>query len=296
MSKLTADLARYHTRMQRVLVHIDGNLDGDLSLEALSVVAAFSACHFHRQFRAIFGLSLHRYVQLARMKRASWRLAYRNDVSVIEIALDAGYEAPDSFARAFRQRIGQAPKAFREEPDWSAWAAAMEPLAEVRSQIMTQNFSIDDVTVREEIDIPVAFMSHRGDPERLGETIRQFIAWRKASGVRAATSATYTIFHTDPDSVAAEDYRIDLAAATKRAITPADEGMEAGLIPAGRCAVLRIIGQSDNLRPAAEFLYGQWLPASGEEPREFPLYAQRVSFFPDVPEHEAITDLYLPLK
>lgn len=282
--------------MQRVLEHIDGNLDGDLSLEALSVVAASSAYHFHRQFRAIFGLSLHRYVQLVRMKRASWRLAYRNDVSVIEIALDAGYEAPDSFARAFRQRIGQAPKAFREEPDWSAWAAAMEPLAEVRSQIMTQNFSIDDVTVREEIDIPVAFMSHRGDPEKLGETIRQFIAWRKASGVRAATNATYTIFHTDPDSVAAEDYRIDLAAATKRAITPADEGMEAGLIPAGRCAVLRIIGQSDNLRPAAEFLYGQWLPASGEEPREFPLYAQRVSFFPDVPEHEAITDLYLPLK
>ncbi len=282
--------------MQRVVAHIDSNLDGDLGLEALSSVAAFSACHFHRQFRAIFGLSLHRYVQLARMKRPSWRLAYRCDVSVTEIALDAGYEAPDSFARAFRQRMGQAPRAFREDPDWSAWAAAMEPLAEIRSQIMTQNFSIDDVSVREEADVPVAFMSHRGDPERLGETIRQFIAWRKASGVRAATHATYTIFHTDPDSVAAEDYRIDLAAATNRAITPADEGMEAGLIPAGRCAVLRIIGESDNLRPAAKFLYGQWLPASGEEPREFPLYAQRVSFFPDVPEHEAITDLYLPLK
>ena len=88
----------------------------------------------------------------------------------------------------------------------------------------------------------------------------------------------------------------DLAAATNRAITPADEGMEVGLIPADRCAVPHIIGQSDNLRPAAEFLYGQWLPASGEEPREFPLYAQRVGFFPDVPEHEAITDLYLPLK
>lgn len=296
MSKLTGDLARYHTRMQRVLAHIDRNLEGDLGLEALSAVAAFSPCHFHRQFRAIFGLSLHRYVQLVRMKRASWRLAYRNDVSVIEIALDAGYCAPDSFARAFRQCIGQAPKAFREEPNWSAWAAAMEPLAEVRSQIMRPNFSIDDVIVREEVDIPVVFMSHRGDPERLGETIRRFIAWRKASGVRAATNATYTIFHTDPDSVATEDYRIDLAAATTRAITPADEGMEAGLIPAGRCAVLRIIGQSDNLRSAAEFLYGQWLPASGEEPREFPLYAQRVRFFPDVPEHEAMTDLYLPLK
>lgn len=296
MSKPPTDLARYHTRMQRVLTYIDNNLDGDLGLNALSSVAAFSVFHFHRQFCAMFGLSLHRYVQLVRMKRASWRLAYRRDISVTEISLDAGYDAPDSFARAFRQRIGQAPIAFREAPNWSAWAAAMQPLAAVRKQIMTQKFSIEDVSVRTQADVPVAFMSHRGDPERLGETIREFIAWRKANGVRAATHATYTIFHTDPDSVAREDYRVDLAAATQRAITPADKGIEAGMIPAGRCAVLRIVGASDNLRAAAEFLYGHWLPASGEEPREFPLYAERVRFFPDVPEHEAITDLYLPIK
>ena len=49
-------------------------------------------------------------------------------------------------------------------------------------------------------------------------------------------------------------------------------------------------------REDAEFLYGRWLPASGEEARDFPLYAQRVRFFPDVPEHEAVTDVFLPLK
>lgn len=115
MSKRPIHPAHYHSRMQRVLAHIDRHLDEDVGLEALSAVAAFSPYHFHRQFSAIFGLSLHRYVQLARMKRASWRLAYRSGDSVTEIAFDAGYEAPDSFARAFRQRMGQAPTAFREE-------------------------------------------------------------------------------------------------------------------------------------------------------------------------------------
>ncbi|MBP2276575.1 MULTISPECIES: AraC family transcriptional regulator [Sphingomonas] len=296
MSKRPTHPAHYHSRIQRVLAYIDLHLDEDVGLETLSAVAAFSPYHFHRQFSAIFGLSLHRYVQLARMKRASWRLAYRSADSVTEIALDAGYEAPDSFARAFRQRLGQAPTAFREDPDWAAWTAAMVPLAEARSLMMTQNFSIDDVVVQEQADIPVAFLSHKGAPERLGETIRRFIDWRKASGVRAATHATYTIFHNDPDGVAPEDYQVDLAAATDRTITAADGGIEAGLIPAGRCAVLRIVGGSDDLRPAAAFLYGTWLPASGEELRDFPLYAQRVRFFPDVPEHEAITDLFLPLQ
>ena len=68
------------------------------------------------------------------------------------------------------------------------------------------------------------------------------------------------------------------------------------MIPGGRCAVLRVIGGSDDLEAPALYLYRDWLPASGEEPRDFPLYCQRVSFFPDVPEHEAVTDLFLPLK
>ena len=68
---MTAALQNYQIRMQRVLDHIDRHLDADLDLDTLSAVAAFSKFHFHRQFTATFGLSVHRYVQLARMKRAT---------------------------------------------------------------------------------------------------------------------------------------------------------------------------------------------------------------------------------
>lgn len=44
------------------------------------------------------------------------------------------------------------------------------------------------------------------------------------------------------------------------------------------------------------FLYSEWLPQSGEEPRDFPLYFQRVEFFPDVPEYESVTDVFLPIR
>src|SRR5215218_5388570 len=100
---MKAALENYHARLQRVLDHIDRHLDEDLGLEALSGVAAFSKFHFHRQFTSTFGMSVHRYVQLARMKRASHQLAYMDALDVTDIAMDAGYEAPDAFARAFRQ-------------------------------------------------------------------------------------------------------------------------------------------------------------------------------------------------
>ena len=74
-------------------------------------------------------------------------------------------------------------------------------------------------------------------------------------------------------------------------------GMKAGLIPGGRCAVLRYPGNTHNLEPAALFLYRDWLPASGEEAGDFPIYCRRrLSRIAEVPAHEVVVELFLPLK
>lgn len=57
---MKAALRNHQVRMRRVLDYIDRHLDSDLDLETLSAVAAFSKFHFHRQFTATFGLSVHR--------------------------------------------------------------------------------------------------------------------------------------------------------------------------------------------------------------------------------------------
>lgn len=293
---MTAALDNYHARMQRVLDHIDRHLDDNLDLDAMSDVAAFSKFHFQRQFTATFGLSVHRYVQLARMKRASYRLAFRHDQRVTDIAMDAGYDASDAFARAFRQRFGQSPSSFRTSPDWESWLSAFGPLDNARSKLMQKTFTAADVTIRDVSPIPVAIMAHRGDPATIGDTIQRFIRWRKAAGLSPKTSPTFNIFHSDPRTTPPAEYRVDLCVGTDRPIPANGEQIEAGTIPGGRCAVLRVVGNTDNLEPAALYLYRDWLPASGEEARDFPLYCQRLAFFPEVPEHEAVAELFLPLK
>lgn len=293
---MKAALHNYHARMQRVLDHIDRHLGDDLDLDAVSGIAAFSKYHFHRQFTATFGLSVHRYIQLARMKRASHRLAYRDAQSVTDIAMDAGYDAPDAFARAFRQRFGQSPSSFRKAPDWERWLAAFGPLNNARSKLMQTIYTSDDVTIRNVTPTPVAIMEHRGDPATIGATIQRFIAWRKATGLSPKTSPTFNVFHSDPRTTPPAEYRMDLCVGTDRPIEAHGERIEAGTIPGGRCAVLRVVGNTDNLEPAGLYLYRDWLPASGEEARDFPLYCQRVTFFPEVPEHEAIAELFLPVK
>ena len=160
---------------------------------------------------------------------------------------------------------------------------------------MTLTCSTTDVAIIDAAPIPVALIEHHGDPAMIGATIQRFIAWRKATGTTPRTSATFNVFHTDPLTTPPEQARIDLCAATGRPVAPNAQAVEAGLIPGGRCAVLRVTGGDDALQAGATYLYRDWLPVSGEEPRDFPFYCQRVSFFPDVPEHAALTDLFLPL-
>ena len=137
---MKAALDNYHARMQRVLDHVNQHLDDDLDLDVMSGVAAYSKYHFHRQFTATFGLSVHRYIQLARMKRASYRLAYRDAQSVTDIAMDAGYDAPDAFARAFRQRLGQSPSVVPEVSRLGAVACGLRASRQREEQAHAEDF------------------------------------------------------------------------------------------------------------------------------------------------------------
>jgi len=294
---MTAAVENYHARMQRVLDHIHQHLDGDLDLEALSRVAAFSKFHFHRQFTATFGLSVHRYVQLARMKDASHRLAAGDATSVTDIALDAGYDAPDAFARAFRQRFGQSPSSFRKSPDWGAWLSALGPLDNARNKLMKIIFTEDDVAIRDVPSTPVAMIEHRGDRALIGDTRQRFMDWSKETGLSRANSASYMVFRSERTPANPDDYSMDLCVATDQPIAANDSQVKAGTIPGGRCAVLRYPGNTNNLEPAAHYLYRDWLPKSGEEARDFPVYCQRrLALIPGMEANEIILELFLPLK
>ena len=149
----------------------------------------------------------------------------------------------------------------------------------------------------------VAVLEHRGDPQLIGDSIRKFIEWRKQNNVsprvtHAANvmSHTFNILYDDPDTTEPAEFRLDLCASTEREVAPNDAGIVAKVIPGGRCAVIRHVGSDDTLNEALKYLYSEWLPHSGEELRDYPLYIQRVRFFPDVPEHAAIIDAFLPLK
>jgi AraC family transcriptional regulator len=294
---LTAALADvYCIRFRKVLEHIDDHLDGDLTVDRLSSTAAFSKYHFHRQFSEFFGIGVHKYVQLVRLRRASYQLAFRDHSRIIDIALASGYESHEAFSRAFKKTIGQTPSEFRERPEWVPWHATYQRLSDLRSLHMKPDPRAENVKIAVFEETRVAALEHRGDPRLIGDSIRKFIEWRKQNGLPPKVSATFNILYDDPSDTPPEAFRLDICAATQRRVDENAFGVIEKTIPGGRCAVFRHIGSDDTLGGVLTYLYATWLPASGEELRDFPLYVQRVRFFPDVPEHEAVIDVFVPLQ
>ncbi len=281
----------YQRRFTRVFDYIDKHLDEPLLLERLSEVAHFSPFHFHRQFSAYCGLPPGRYIQLMRLKRASYRLAFNPHEKVIDIALDAGFQHAESFSRAFKQLFEVTPSEFRQQPVWVDWHQRMPQPQHKRRESMSVEI----------YDFPVtkaAMLVHRGDPLSINETAAQFIAWRKSTGLSPVRSSqTFGVAPHDPGTTSPDEFEFRICGSVSAEIAEDNAfGVVNTVIPAGRCAVLRHQGSHDALTALAQGLYRDWLPTSGEELRDFPLFFHYHNFVHEVAEHELVTDIYLPLK
>lgn len=282
-------------RLRKALQHIEDHLEEALTVERLSEVAALSKYHFHRQFSQRFGIGVYKYIQLVRLRRASYQLLFRPHMRIIDIALACGYESHEAFTRAFRQNFTQTPSEFRARPQWQAWHSTCSTLKQLRCEQLPRAPATSIVQLRNFPETRVAVLQHRGDPALLGESLRRFIDWRRQNRLPPTRSATFNLLYDDPGDTPPGRFRLDLCAATEASVVANDQGVVPLALPAGRCAVLRHVGPDDTLGGSVRYLYDRWLPQSGETPRDFPLFVQRLSFLPDVPERELTSDIFLPL-
>jgi AraC family transcriptional regulator len=286
MSKASA----YAAKFNRVFDYIDKHLGEGLTVDLLSQVANFSKYHFHRQFSEYAGISVFRYIQMMRLKRASYRLVFNKLEKITDIALDARFENPESFSRAFKNTFGQTPSEFRRSPAWKPWNERYQlPIREGEKSM--------EVKVVEFEKTKVAVLEHRGSPGSVNDSVGIFIEWRKASGLSPVKSSeTFGIVYDNPDTTEPEQFRFDICGSVSEDVPDNPQRVVNKVIPGGRCAVIRHLGSHDRIGDSAYFLYRDWLPESGEELRDFPLYFHYRNLLPETPEHELVTDIYLPLK
>lgn len=280
----------YKERVDKVIDFIGKHLDEELELDELCRIACFSKYHFHRLFTAYTGLPLMNYIKWLRLKRAAHQLIVHKEETIINIALDAGFESHESFARAFKQVCGQSPSEFRRERNWENFENPPQPMHIKGEKIMT-------ITIKELPAKRVAVMEHHGDPMRLSDTLDKLITWAKAQPINLKPKAgeAFGFGYHDPREVKPEEFRFDLALSVPQDFRLNDQVTERTL-PAGRYAVTMHKGSRDNIGDTIYSIYRDWLSQSGEELGDLPCIFCYYNFDYEVAETESLTEIRVLLK
>ena len=79
----------------------------------MAAVARLSVYHFARQFKAATGMPPHEYLIARRVERARQFLQGGRDLSLAEVAAQAGFRDQSQFSRHFKRLVGVTPGRFR---------------------------------------------------------------------------------------------------------------------------------------------------------------------------------------
>jgi AraC family transcriptional regulator len=101
-------------RLRAVVEYIEEQLDAGPTLEQMAAAARLSPYHFARQFKAATGLPPHQYVILRRVERARQLLQGSGDLSLAEVAAQAGFSDQSQFSHHFKRLVGVTPGQFRK--------------------------------------------------------------------------------------------------------------------------------------------------------------------------------------
>lgn len=88
------------------------HLSDPVDLRSAAAAATLSPFHFHRTFRAVFGVPPLRFVTERRLERAAFLLRHSR-ASVTDVCLASGFDSLSSFSRAFARRFGMPPGRYR---------------------------------------------------------------------------------------------------------------------------------------------------------------------------------------
>jgi AraC family transcriptional regulator len=221
-------------------------LDRDLGLDALSRKAGVSPFHLQRRFKAAIGETPKAYTSRLRLERGAFRLLV-HDSTVLDIALECGFQTPETFLRAFRRHFGRTPSDYRESlrEELSSWQeVATEDCAE-----RAPGFEISATKVIPMRPVHLAFQRHLGPyasvPESLFDDVE---AWALRRGV-PGPPVWIGIGHDAPGTTPPERLRFDAALVVPGPFA-AEGKIGYQLLPGGPFAVTTHVGPYETL-PAA---------------------------------------------
>ena len=264
----TKDLkSEYELRINRVIDHVRGHLDSDLSLDRLAEIANFSPFHFHRVFRTVTGETLAAFTTRARLERGAYLMKAKPKRSLTSIALEVGFASPSELSRSFRRQFGIAPSAWdrkthlheasRQHLD--AHPTPPAPSSPLEARIV--EYPPARMVYIRTATFFIGTALHDGYEELTGYLSENQVDWRRCQ----LLALSWDNYETTP----LDQVRCDLGFVVPGTFQP-ESPFGVHEFPATRAVQVHCQGGLPLIAQAWDFLYDEWFPQSGFEPGDMP--------------------------
>lgn len=247
----------YPRKILKVLAYIEDHIHERILVEDLARVACYSSFHFQRIFRFIVGESVHKYIRRLRLERAMGKLR-DTDQSVTDIALDANFETPSAFTKAFKLCIGESPRNYR------LLCKKIDKEIDMAAKKIDELAAIQPDAVEWIPEMPVLFIRRTGNYSTSGEDAwGAMAALIRERNLEEAKLRYFSIAHDDPTITDEENLRFDACVQEDRNI-PVKGEVALQVLQEGKCAIFVHNGSSDAISDTFDRIFLKWLPDSSE--------------------------------
>ncbi|MCU7920018.1 MAG: AraC family transcriptional regulator [Candidatus Thiodiazotropha sp. (ex Dulcina madagascariensis)] len=281
----------YRHRITRVIDYIHNNLGGDLSVNVLADIAIMSPYHFHRIYRELAQETVNATIRRLRLQRAAVELI-RSTQPISRIAKRVSYGSQEAFSRAFTQQFGETPGEYRQARKTQD-QIDMEPfiaMLPTETKVYEEMYQVDIIDLE---PIPLSGYRHQGDYMGIGATFEKLFIYGASNNLLNEHTRSIGLYYDDPKTVVKEELR-SMACITTAEDTQmsGDNTLERMQIPAGKCATLLFKGSYAELEKPYDWLFGHWLPQSGHEAADFPVFEEYLNDPKETPPSELLTRIH----
>ena len=199
----------YIGRINNAIEFINENLGDELNLAIVSKIAFCSPFHFHRIFLAVTNETLNEFIRRRRIEKATSDLMKDKSLTIAEIYPKYGFISNSSFTKAFKKYYGVSPTELKNSTN------TFSKIGQIESKNGKKKLSIDNyicsinnlknwikmtnvtIEVKTMPAINVAYVSHVGSFEKIGNAYEKLMRWAGPKGLIGGK--TTTVYHDDPN-------------------------------------------------------------------------------------------------
>ena len=257
------------TAIRGAISYMEEHLHENISLQDIAEQVHISPYIFGKGFGVMTGYSVSEYIRNRRLYLAAQALR-ESDESILDLALEAAYETPESFSKAFSRFHGNTPSAVRNGAAYRTFLplkihVTIQGGSQMECKI-TKMFGMKLIGFQKEFETETAYAEI---PKYWGEVYEKYMSNVYAGNTPAnpyeKAVADYSIgeYAVCIDDMGSERFRYLIAGKYNGGEIP--EGMVLYEFPMGEWAVFDCVGpQPEALQSVNTRIFNEWLPGNGE--------------------------------